>query len=127
MTVQEQLRDLLLRHCATIRNQVAEIGLQLEQISEPHTDQLASIKSILGIAHQIRGTSGSMGFQDVSALAAALEGSLRGLEVGPSPLADERLQPAFELLQRLRDLARDTTPDMSPLYHADVSRLAARR
>jgi chemotaxis protein histidine kinase CheA len=113
----------LSKHCTTINGQVDAIACSLHEVCCLRVDQAAPIKSALEIVHQIKGTSGSMGYSDVSAAAARLELCLKGLETPGGPVSSVQLEAALVLLGALQQMARSATPEMSPLYNADLSRL----
>jgi chemotaxis protein histidine kinase CheA len=113
----------LLKHCTTINSQVDTIQRSLHEVCGSRADQAESIKNALEIAHQIKGTSGSMGYSDVSAAATRLELCLKGLKTPGGRVSSVQLEAALVLLGALQQIARSTTPEMSPLYNADLSRL----
>jgi chemotaxis protein histidine kinase CheA len=103
--------------------QVGVLAHSLFDMREENADQTALLKKAEGIAHQIKGSSGTMGYSEVSSVAANLEQNLKRLEKERMPLTDTDLHPPMELLAALQRLARETTPIMSALYHADIARL----
>ncbi len=122
MTMQEQLRALVKRHLDHLVEQLATVT----ELLTPTGDTLPVTKAAEAeaITHQIKGTAGSMGFDEIGAIASALDESLKTLKNAgaPIPLAD--LQPALAQLASLRRITEETTPAMSKLYNADLSKLA---
>jgi chemotaxis protein histidine kinase CheA len=127
MTLEERLRSLLESHCVTINDQVDAIGRLLRQMTEPRAVQTASIRNALDITHHIKGASGSMGYQELSTKAAALEQSLQNLDRQVGQITAAKLQITLDLLDALERIARSTTPEMSALYNADLTGLAEKQ
>lgn len=71
----------------------------------------------------MKGTAGSMGFADLSTAAAALDTSLKRLKEANGPVASGHMEDALQLLSGLQEMLSRTTPEMSTLYNADLSRL----
>jgi HPt (histidine-containing phosphotransfer) domain-containing protein len=125
LTIQEQLRALLTRHCASINADVDMIARSLSQVLNPNANQSASIRKALEVVHQIKGTSGSMGYPALSAAAERLEGCLKGVEPQAGQISEGDLQPVMIYLRALEQQAQRTTPEVSPLYNVDLSRLGS--
>jgi HPt (histidine-containing phosphotransfer) domain-containing protein len=117
VTIQEQLRVLLTRHCASISADVDIIARSLSEVLNPNANQAASIKNALEVVHQIKGTSGSMGYPALSAAAERLEGCLKGLEPQAGRISEGDLQPVMTYLRALEQQGQSTTPEASPLYN----------
>lgn len=125
MTMQEQLRQLVVRHHANLLEQIATVGRLLDPVGEPHGAlAVARVVEAQGITHQMKGTAGSMGFAAVGAAASTLDESLKVLKRASAPLPAPQVQPALDLLDSLRKIAEATPPEKSTLYNADLSRLA---
>ncbi len=122
MTMQEQLRALVERHLVSLVEQLATVT----ELLTPKGDALpvAQVVEAQGITHQLKGTAGSMGFPDIGATASALDENLKILKKMTAPIPAAELQQALELLATLRRIVEGTTPAMSTLYNADLSRLA---
>ena len=122
MTMQEQLRALVERHLVNLVEQLATVT----ELLTPKGGALAvaQVVEAQAITHQIKGTAGSMGFPDIGAAAGALDEYLKTLATRTGPIPTVELQPALELLGTLRRIAEATTPAMSALYNAELSRLA---
>ncbi len=119
MTMQEQLRALVVRHHANLLEQIAVVSRLLDEQDE-HGVARPRIEEAQGISHQLKGTAGSMGFPNVGAAATALDDSLKALK---REGAAARLRTSLDLLDTLRRVADATTPEMSTLYNADLSQL----
>ncbi len=125
MTIQEQLRVLLARHCASLSADVDMIARSLSEVLNPNANQAVSISNALAVVHQIKGTSGSMGYPALSDAAARLEGCLKDLEPRAGYISEGDLQSAMIDLRALEQQARSATPEVSPLYSVDPSCLGS--
>lgn len=123
MNIQEQLRGLVERHHANFGEQIAVVARLLGQSGRENV-ACARIAEAQAITHQMKGTAGSMGFPEVGAAAAALDESLKLLKVLPGPVTAGQRTRALELLASLQGIAARTTPEMSTLYNADLSKLS---
>ncbi len=121
MTVQEQLRALVERHLVNLGEQLARVDELLTPTGE--TLPMAQVVEAEGIMHQLKGTAGSMGFAEIGATAGALDEHLKVLKKRPEAIPAADLRPALELLGTLERMAEGTTPAMSTLYNADLSKL----
>jgi HPt (histidine-containing phosphotransfer) domain-containing protein len=124
MTVQQQMRDLLKRHCTNLLDQVEMVGQLLSQCCNVGTQSPTPIAKAQNITHQIIGTTGSMGFPDVAAAASALDDNLKLLAAKQQGASQSELQVSKQLFERLQKIASQATPEGSRLYDADLSRLA---
>lgn len=123
MTIEEQLRQLVIRHHANLHEQIAIVTQLLEARDEQGQRRPGAVEA-QGITHQLKGTAGSMGFPVVSAAASALDDNLKVLKRETPPIPEERLKPSLDLLAELRRIADETTPEMSTLYNVDLKQLA---
>lgn len=116
---QDELCALITRHCATLRQEAAAVG---EALSGWGGDDGADgaergwLTAAIGSAHKIKGSSGSIGFMELSATATELETLLRDLsEQAVSPTADDRSR-ADALNERLTRQAAELRPEHSRLF-----------
>jgi len=121
MTMQEQLRALVERHLVNLAEQLVTVTQLLTPADE--TLPVAQVVEAEAIMHQLKGTAGSMGFPDIGAVASALDENLKVLKTSSAPIPAAELAPALELLSTLQRVADNTTPAMSKLYNADLSKL----
>ncbi len=84
MTIDEQLRALVLRHHANLHEQIATVTRLLET-RDAQGNATPCAAEAQGITHQLKGTAGSMGFPNVSVAAGALDDSLKILQREPVP------------------------------------------
>lgn len=101
------------------------IGRSLSEVLNPSANQAASIRNALEVVHQIKGTSGSMGYPALSAAAERLEGCLKGLAPRAGQISEGEFQSVMTCLRALEQQAQSTTPEASPLYNVDLSCLGS--
>jgi len=77
-----------------------------------------------GLTHQVKGAAGSIGFPEIGRAAAGLDENLKTLQKQTGAVPQDQLRACVELLGKLQGFAQGTTPDMSALYDADLSKLA---
>ena len=110
--MQQQILQLVTRHCETLRTEFAEIDRSFDAA---HRDpDGAGLGPVTASAHKIKGSSGSLGFAEVSARAERLEVALRRLEGDPGrPGGLEALRPLRDDLGRA---VSEIRPEQSSLY-----------
>jgi HPt (histidine-containing phosphotransfer) domain-containing protein len=121
LTAQDQLRALLTKHCGTINELVERMAGLSAQASDAAGDPARFVAEIREIAHQIKGSSGSIGFPDISVAAAQLDSQLRLLIQGGNHLESSDWQTSLLLISELQRLAKDAIPEGSTLYNVDLS------
>lgn len=127
MKVQDQLRALLERHCATVRQNVDSIGRMLREVSAPGIRPAAAVGRAEALAHQLKGSSGSVGFPEVSSAAKALDDQLKLLcAIGDDTAILSQMAGVHSLYDELKRQASAITPQSSTLYDIDLSAIARR-
>jgi HPt (histidine-containing phosphotransfer) domain-containing protein len=117
------LRALVIRHCASLGERVGALSAIVSGLSDA-ADREEQIAEARALAHQIVGASGSIGFDELSAMAATLENKLVDLQ-GPGEAANATLlEDASVLSGELERLAEATKPEHSRLYNADLESAA---
>lgn len=116
--MQEQLRALVTKHCETLACELLEIKTCLDGLGQPVTADADAIANGYAHAHKVKGSSGSLGFAEISAAAETLEHCLRdlgrsGAAVGPSER--ELIFGHYDLLARLINAIE---PEQSTLFNA---------
>jgi HPt (histidine-containing phosphotransfer) domain-containing protein len=122
MDIQQQLRALVRQHHRTMRAQLDRIGQLLEEAAGNRAQCPALVGQAKSIAHQIKGSAGTIGFARISRAATNLDSSLKEILVreiaGPASL--DRSLLFFSDLKRVLE---STSPEQSSIYNADLSRL----
>ncbi|MEZ5829386.1 MAG: Hpt domain-containing protein [Hyphomicrobiales bacterium] len=122
VAMQDQLKALVRTSHANLLNQIDRLGGMLAAIGGQGADCAAAIRDAEGLAHQIKGASGSIGFPDVSQSATVLDNHLKSLVALGAAVSADQVKPSLELFADLRRTAESTTPESSTLYGADLSR-----
>ncbi len=124
-TMQNEVRALVERHCVTLRSELAEVDVSLEGLE---TKDVPTLMPLLfaGIerVHKIKGSSGSIGFTEISASAAQLEKNLREAYAQEGPDAALSQTIASDLA-RLHELVNNVQPEQSRLWNTDFSALSS--
>ncbi|MGB0086132.1 MAG: Hpt domain-containing protein [Rhodomicrobiaceae bacterium] len=114
--MQDKLNAIIEKYCGTIKTSVRMIGRLLDEVAQGVPDPLATIKEAEALAHQLKGSSGTAGFNEISAAATALDDQLKILcrsNAADGPLA---IDAASERFRSLEQLALAATPSSSSLY-----------
>jgi HPt (histidine-containing phosphotransfer) domain-containing protein len=122
---QDRLRDLIARHCETLRTNADLLAGFVARMSDADNGSGEAARDARHIAHQIAGAGGSIGFAAVSVLASDLERAIEPIVAvngTPSPAQQEKIGA---LLGELRKAAAELRPEMSTLYGVNVAAAAA--
>lgn len=119
--MEEQLQALIERHCVTIRKYVDTIGCHLSRIGEPDLPEAEALTEAENLAHQLKGSSGTIGFHEVSAAATALDDYLKLLCVSNEAITEKMLAKLLDLYGDLKNIAEKISPESSTLYPTAVS------
>lgn len=121
--MQDQLRELIRKHCATLAQRVQGLGEVIGNLTTEMKDADATLREGREIAHQITGASGSMGFPPVSAAAQTLERHLEAVMETGEPLTAAQVAQAGALFGELHNATQSAVPESSTIYNADLSQL----
>jgi HPt (histidine-containing phosphotransfer) domain-containing protein len=116
--VQDKLNLLIEKHCETIKRHVETLGGMLSSIAGGAADPLGVLTEAEALAHQLKGSSGTAGFGEISRAATALDDHLKALCRGSAQDIPGRLVKAMELFRALDRAASEATPGTSTLYQA---------
>ena len=122
--MQEQLRALIARNHAKLMQQLTVVHQLLAQTDANGALPQAVLAEMEGVTHQVKGAAGSIGFPEIGRAAAVLDENLKALQKQAGAVPQDQLRVCVELSGKLQRLARGTTPEMSALYDADLSKLA---
>ena len=118
--MQDKLNAIIEKYCGTIKASVRMIGRLLDEVAQGVPDPLATIKEAEALAHQLKGSSGTAGFNEISAAATALDDQLKILCRSDAPGGHAGLNAASALFRSLEQIAQATTPSSSSLYSASI-------
>lgn len=113
--MREKLNLLLVKHCATIKNSVGLLGQHLQGIGQGSAASQQALEDAVALAHQLKGSSGTAGFQDICAAATALHDHLKALNARSGADRPE-MQQVIGLYGVLDAAAREAHPQTSSLY-----------
>jgi chemotaxis protein histidine kinase CheA len=119
MSMQTEVRRLVLRHCATLREEVCQLSRAVTDWDASEGEAGASLEAALFGAHKIRGSSGSMGFGEVSDVAGRLETHLRSVAERGGGRDDGEREAARHLVDDLFLRVSDLAPEQSTLFNRD--------
>jgi HPt (histidine-containing phosphotransfer) domain-containing protein len=114
--VREKLNLLLEKHCVTIKNTVERVGEHLERARDDGADPQQAVEDAADLAHQLKGSSGTAGFNDICVAATALHDHLKDLSERGDTLLRPGLHRAMELYARLSSVSQAARPQSSALY-----------
>jgi len=116
------LRELIVTHCATLVHSVDTLGVII--LSLPDADDVQiELAAGRALAHQINGSSGTIGFDELSRLAGALESKLLDLQRQGQNVDPTHLAEVASIYRKLESAAQATSPEDSRLYGMDLSQL----
>ncbi|WP_141700781.1 hypothetical protein [Methyloceanibacter superfactus] len=120
--MQDQLRTLVRTHHVSLLAQIDKLGQMIAGLDAADPACAEAVAETEGLCHQIKGAGGSIGFADISHAATILDDQLKSLVALGGTVTAGHIEPAIALFDDLQRIARDTTPESSTLYNADLSR-----
>lgn len=127
MPVADQIRALLERHCSQLGADIGLIGSKISHAISDGRPCPAAIQEAVSLTHQVTGTSGSLGFSELSAIAAKLESELNNIVVSGERLDERAADAVNKLFLELQMAADNTRPSDSKLFNFDIARLGQAR
>lgn len=115
---QDKLRGRIALHRASLHEEAGVLREVLARPRAPAGDTGGAISEGAGLVHKIKGSSGSIGFHEVSAVAQGMETLLRGLERAGGAADEGGITRALALVAELDALIAVLRPEQSALYHA---------
>lgn len=116
--MQEQLRELITRHCDTLAEEMEAVRTCIDRFDDPSIPVGDVINEGIELTHKIKGSSGSIGFPEISAASACLEHYLRSLATEAEEIDQEARETAAAHFQTLERLVAVVKPESSTLYNA---------
>ena len=118
--MQAEILQLLERHCQTLRTEIDELAGRLAWVDGESGPDGARLAEDIARVHKIKGSSGSIGFSDVSTAARDLEFALRKVAEKGAGNPSTR-QEIRQCLTAFAEKIADTRPEHSRLYALDFS------
>ena len=125
--MQDQLRALISRHCAWLTGQISDIAAALGALEAGSGAPRDVLRQAIELTHQISGTSGSMGFAEVSEAASDLEYHLLDVETRGLAIDASEIARILALFVALETVSSGLRAERSSLYDADLSGLMRAR
>lgn len=123
--MQDKLTGLIEKHCVWLARTVSSIEAFLCTADGDDECRSLAVSEALSLTHQITGSSGSVGFGDVSAAAAVLEEHLKMLHLGALALTSSQMFRALALHSDLKRAAEAVRPETSTLYGVNLADMVA--
>ena len=119
--MQTKVRQLLVKHCATLKLEIEEIGAIVTGLgtSADPRSKGRLLDDGISRAHKMKGSSGSIGFAKVSAAARQLEIDFRAANLPQAQSVTG--QKIAESYSALAELISTVKPEDSRLFSADFS------
>ncbi len=118
--MQNELRALVVKHCQTLRKEAAAIAACIDLLEPEFCGDVEPISKAIDLAHRVKGSSGSIGFRDISECARGLEFALRALFVTPHATSAEAVRDARSAWKRLKRRIDSVSPEDSSLFTATL-------
>nr|WP_306268768.1 Hpt domain-containing protein [Pararhizobium sp. IMCC3301] len=113
--MQDKLRVLIEKHCATLKADAVALNTALVRMTERSDDSAAGLSDALFVAHRLKGSSGTIGFVQVSDLAHRLEQVLIDLEDSQRPPDERQCEVVLALNETLQRSVETISVDQSAL------------
>ena len=115
-----EVRELISGYCPTLNAEIAELGSILQRIDAARSDWKTTLADAYEVAHRIKGSTGMIGFSQVSIEARSLELKLREL-ASAQLLASEACAELNALFISLKSMAASLRPEDSDLFNTDFT------
>ena len=123
MSAGEQLQALLARHCASLTTEIPLIGAKFSQtmLAGDHYGELA--RETVEMVHKVTGSSGSLGFRELSSAARNFEEALNESAKSGDAAEESQIRGLHHLFSEMQRIAEHTKPEDSHLFGADLSQV----
>jgi HPt (histidine-containing phosphotransfer) domain-containing protein len=125
MSGSDALRALIARHCETLRSELRGLRAVSQRLGDCPDDAGAAIADGLERAHKLKGSSGSLGYPEISVAAAEFENCLKMLEVATGNAAAMAVRETLSQFVVLEQLIVSVSPERSTLYNVILPEAAA--
>jgi chemotaxis protein histidine kinase CheA len=116
--MQDQLRALVTKHCETLTVELLEIKTCLDGLGQSDAADADAIAKGFAHAHKVKGSSGTLGFAEISAAAETLEHCLRDLDRNGAAIGPSERELIFGHYDHLARLISTISPEQSSLFNA---------
>ena len=123
----DRLRELIIRHCASLRANADLLAGFVARMSDPGNLSGQPARDALHMAHQIAGGGGSIGFREISVLASDIEHALEPIVAVNGTASSAQSETIAALVRELQAATAALRPEMSTLYGVNVAAIADAR
>lgn len=113
----DELRELIRQHSVALGAEASQLAEEIGAIS--HARMPDALEAVRRRAHQIKGSSGMIGFDEVSACAGRIEQLAKGLSNATGEPAFSEIAVLREVATQLQDIVASISPEMSSLHPND--------
>ena len=123
MSAGEKLLAILARHCASLTTEIPLIGTKFSQamLAGDRYEELA--RETVELVHKVTGSSGSLGFRELSSAARDFEEALNESAKSDHAPDEPGIRELHRLFSQMQTLADQTKPEDSPLFGVDLSQV----
>lgn len=115
--MQEKLRKLIDRHCTWLHDTMPALRHNLSPLITQGDADNDAVRAAKVISHQIKGSSGSVGFREISEAATRLDGHIGQLMEAKVTASPEDRQTLDTLCIELQNIVAIVEPQTSALYN----------
>lgn len=115
--MQEKLRALIKRHCVWLHDTMPALRHNLSPLISQGDANNDAVRAAKVISHQIKGSSGSVGFREISDAATLLDGHIGQLMQAEITASSQDRQHLDSLCTDLQNIVSLVTPETSALYN----------
>jgi len=115
--MQDRLRQLINRHCTWLHDTMPALRHNLLPLITQGQADCEAVRAAKVMSHQIKGSSGSVGFGEISAAATELDNHLSKLMQAGSPAGADERKLLENLCIKLANIVATVTPETSALYN----------
>jgi HPt (histidine-containing phosphotransfer) domain-containing protein len=120
--MQNELQKLIAHHCATISRKAGNLADLLAGLRKAPIGSSAKIDQAIALAHEIRGSGGSIGFDEIFVKATQLENALKKLLQTAAVTVPDSAEALYHL-DNFMKAAQNLAPEDSRLFNADLAAL----
>lgn len=120
--MQDELRALIVKHCETLHREAVAIAACIDLLQPDFRGDDEPVSQAIDLAHRVKGSSGSIGFREISECARDLEFALRALFVTPQAASAEAVRDARSAWKRLKRRIDFVSPEESSLFAATLTK-----
>lgn len=110
------LKKLVEKHCRTLNDEVSDVSRCLEQLQPDALNEDETAALLQSIVHRMKGSSGTLGFMEISAAAKSLEQGVMALRSSDTTVTAPDILRLRSMGTTLQGLIRAVRPEDSTIY-----------